>query len=65
MHKSIVLNGIEVVVTYTSIPKENRNLGHPDNRLPYEPSEILVHNVEIIDWDDKVLSQLIKESKHA
>ena len=64
-YKTLILNSIEVEVTYTSVHKEKRNLGHPDNRLPDEPEEILVHNVEIIDWDDKVLSQLIKESKHA
>lgn len=64
-YKTLVLNGIEVEVTYTVVPKENRNFGHPDNRLPDEPEEILVHNVAIIDWDDKVLSQLIKESKNA
>lgn len=65
MRKTLFLSGIEVEVTYTSVPEEKRNLGHPDNRLPYEPSEIMVHNVEIIDWDDKVLSQLIKESNNA
>ena len=65
MCKTLFLSGIEVEVTYTVVPKEKRNLGHPDDRLPNEPEEILVHNVAIIDWDDKVLSQLIKESKHA
>lgn len=65
MRKTLILSGIEVEVTYTSVKKEKRNLGHPDNRLPDEPSEIMVHNVAIIDWDDKILSQLIKESKNA
>ena len=65
MLKTIILNGIQLDITYSLVPEEKRNLGHPDNRLPDEPSEIMVHNVEIIDWDDKVLSQLIKESKNA
>lgn len=57
----IEYDNLSLIIDYDVFPSEERNHGHPDDRLPDVEEEFSINDIIVVGWDIEEIKSLVKE----